>query len=135
MKRIIATSVIAIVIASFATVAVAGDHRGKGKHKHMRGDRIMKVFGQLDLSPEQQAAIEKIRAKAHADTMAVLTPEQREKLAEMKAARAERRKDGKGERSGKKGRGKNKRAGKKGHSRGTSVDPAAGSNHGFQTRS
>ena len=67
MKRIIATSVAVIMVASFASLATAGGRRGKGKHNHMKGDRIMKVFGKLDLSAEQQTAIETIQKEARAE--------------------------------------------------------------------
>jgi len=65
MKHIITTSAVAILIASFATLAVAGDRKGKGTR--IKEGRIMKMLGQMDLSPEQQEAVEKIRKETRAE--------------------------------------------------------------------
>ncbi len=180
MKHIITTSAVAILVASFATAAFAGDRKGRGKR--MKGDRVMKMLGQLDLSPEQQEAVEKIqqeksaeseplrqkirdikkqmraewtaespdekkiialheqkhalkgqlaelRIESRIDTLAVLTPEQSEKLAALKAERrskrAERRANGnsKGKRFGKKGRGPG--------GKGMSIDPSLDSSSSY----
>ena len=167
MKRIITVSTIAMIIASFAAVAVAGDRGRRGKR--MKGDRIMKMAGELDLTADQQVMIKKIHDEKRAesqplrqqihdlkreqriqwsatspdekailslqeqvnalkeelvelrfasrmDTLAVLTPEQRAKLAELKAERRAKGKR-KGKRFGKKGRGR-------GYSQSMSGDPA-----------
>ena len=181
MKRIITVSAVAVLTALLAVPVVAGGRGGKGKHKQMKKDRIMKVLYKLDLSPEQRAAVDSIHEEARAeaepihkqirelekevrlkwdaaspdekaiislhkqvhdlkgdlaelrigsriDTLAVLTPEQREKLTSLragrKAKRAERRANGKGKRSGKKGRGK-------GYGKGMSVDPSSDSRSRF----
>jgi Spy/CpxP family protein refolding chaperone len=76
--------------------------------------------------------LEEWKIEARIDTMAVLAPEQREKLAKIKA---DRRANGKGKRSGRKGRGKGKRSGKKGYGEGMCVDPTLGSSPRFKTRS
>ena len=194
MKRLTITAAVAILIASFATVASAGD-RGRGRGHHMKGDHGMRLFGQLDLTADQQAAIQKIRTETRADmqplrnevrdlrdemreewgtvapdeqrilalhkqihaikgqmgvlriearvdTLNVLTPEQREQLATLKAERraerAERRADGVKNRDGKKGKkgkkgDRGKRFGKRGagFGYGMSVDPGLVGNSSF----
>mgnify|MGYP003572801527 CR=1 FL=1 len=189
MKRMTITAAVAILIASFATVAAAGDRRGRGHHK--KGDRIMKLLGKLDLTAEQQVAIEKIRNEARAemtplfeevrelkdemreewgttapdeerildlhkqihaikgqlgvlrietrmDTLNVLTAEQREDLASLKAERRAKRAERRADRKGKKGnkRGNGKRSGKRGRGfdQGMSVDPSLSARPRFEAR-
>ena len=68
MKRLITTAAVAVLFVSFATVAAAGDRRGRGRSHHKKGDHVMKLFGELDLTAEQQAAIKKIHTEARAET-------------------------------------------------------------------
>ena len=191
MKRLITTAAVAVLFVSFATVAAAGDRRGRGRSHHKKGDHVMKLFGELDLTAEQQAAIKKIHTEARAetkplheemrslkdemreewgtmapdedrilalhkqihaikgqlgvlrietrmDTLNVLTAEQREDLASLKAERRAKRAERRADRKGKKGnkRGNGKRSGKRGRGfgQGMSVDPSLSARPRFEAR-
>jgi len=67
--------------------AVRGEERGQGRG---RGHR-RQIWEQLNLTPQQQAQIDRIRQESKEKMNAVLTPQQREQLQQMRQNRHQNR--------------------------------------------
>ena len=67
MKKLLEISMAAALAATFAaTSSEAGERGGKGKRE--RGDRIVRVLDELDLTPQQQDAIADLRDDAREES-------------------------------------------------------------------